>query len=67
MQRLKIAQLQIKSYMSDRLALRACDQEEIASLARLREALALIAEAEFHAGSVDVRRWKEPGWPEKVA
>ena len=64
MQRLNIAKVQLRSFMSDTIHLRAAQPNEVAACAKVREALALITEAEllmappavFHRLTFD--KWK---------
>lgn len=48
MLRLTIARQQLKSFMSDTQDLRAAQPNEVCALAKVREALALIQEAELY-------------------
>ena len=64
MQRLNIAKVQLRSFMSDTIHLRAVQPNEVAACAKVREALALLSEAEllmappaiFHRLTFD--KWK---------
>ena len=67
MQRLNIAKVQLRSFMSDTIHLRAAQPNEVAACAKVREALALLTEAEllmaqpavFHRLEFD--KWKRLG------
>ena len=67
MQRLNIAKVQLRSFMSDTIHLRAAQPNEVAACAKVREALALLTEAEllmappavFHRLTFD--KWKRLG------
>lgn len=63
MQRLTIAQQQIRSYMNDRLYFRGCGPHEVDGLAKLREALALISEAQLAFGMTDTYAKVQPRSP----
>lgn len=71
MERLKIAQQHIRTFMSERLYLkplpRGVPPHEIEALAKLREALALIVEADYaiakaEASAYKLRRNHALGW-----
>lgn len=47
MQRLKIAKRELRSFMSDIRDCRGCSPEEVVALALVREALALLEQAEL--------------------
>jgi hypothetical protein len=51
MQRLNIAKRELRSFMSDVLALRGAQPHQVSACAKVREALALIQEAELHMAS----------------
>lgn len=56
-ERLRIAERELKEFMADRLILRAVMPEEVAALAKLREAMALIVEARVVCDAVDHHRY----------
>lgn len=53
MDRLKIAERELRSFTQDRLANRPLMPMEISALSKIREARALIAEAEFMLAKLD--------------
>lgn len=53
MQRIKVAQRQIKSWMSDVRDFRGVQPNEVTALAKAREALALLQEVELHMALSD--------------
>lgn len=55
MLRLKEAQRQLKSWMTDMQAFRGCQPNEVVALAKVREALALIEEAELYSSPPESR------------
>lgn len=53
MQRLKIAERQIRSFLSDLLVARGMQPNEISAAAKCREILALLSEVEYLAAKED--------------
>jgi hypothetical protein len=58
MAHLVAAQRQIRSFMSDRLCNRAIGPLEIEALAKLKEAIALISEADYAIGRADLAEYQ---------